>query len=233
MPTINARVYAAALKYSMGNWDHFRRLLEENPQNRWGGPRADHNLRAVAADAYEEATDDTEGAKHLRDPHQHVVVEGGKVKRGRFNVGLPMTGDGQPLIELSRYLMRTLDRHGLGRLHVGSLVASIPEPASTYDVPEDEHHRNFASEQAGRSHRADYGYCQEMEGADRDGNPTTPRGDLVHASEVPRDIADTTEHRLRDNLLHTVFSPAEWRTVEGYLDRIRNTPTEEAVTGGE
>lgn len=78
--------YSRALKFSRENWELFRRRLEAEPHHRWGGPEADHNLRAVAADAYQEATDDEHGAELLRTPGTHVIVDGGgKVHRGKFN----------------------------------------------------------------------------------------------------------------------------------------------------
>ncbi len=66
------------------DWNNLRQQLVDNPQHRWGGPNADHTLRKVAADAYQESSGDEEGANLLRDPNQHVIFHKGRVVPGEF-----------------------------------------------------------------------------------------------------------------------------------------------------
>jgi hypothetical protein len=79
--------YSRAIRYNRENWELLRQRLDQEPHHRWGGAAADHTLRAVAADAFEEATGNSAQADRLRDPNQHVILSDGGVHRGRFTVG--------------------------------------------------------------------------------------------------------------------------------------------------
>lgn len=98
--------YGKLIRYSLTGWPEFRKRLESEPHHRWGGEGADPELRAVAADAYQERDDipspeAEHGAALLRNPNEHVIIDGeGKVKRGRFSA----VGVDQKLREFTRHL---------------------------------------------------------------------------------------------------------------------------------
>lgn len=84
MPEFNEALNSV-LRYSMDTVENLVSQLAtpEHNQNRWGGPEADHTFRGVVADALRDNDRHTE-ADLLNDPKQHVVVDGGRVRAGRF-----------------------------------------------------------------------------------------------------------------------------------------------------
>lgn len=80
--------YARALRYSMESpWALMKKRLVSEPELRWGTHPEAAEFRPIAADAYQDETGDEVGAAHLRNPQRHVVLDGDKIKRGRFQVG--------------------------------------------------------------------------------------------------------------------------------------------------
>lgn len=73
------------LRYSADTVENLLGQLQHptHNQTRWGGLEADHTFRGVLADALDEADRPAE-AGLLRNPDQRVLVDGGKVRAGRF-----------------------------------------------------------------------------------------------------------------------------------------------------
>jgi hypothetical protein len=74
-----------AIRYGTDSADIMLKELAkpEYNQHRWGDEYPLNGLRGVLADALQEQDRHTE-AELLRTPNQHVVVDGGKVRAGRF-----------------------------------------------------------------------------------------------------------------------------------------------------
>jgi hypothetical protein len=190
----------AALKYQTEDWNAFQRLLTEQPHHRWGGPSADHTLRKVAADAYQEATSDEEGADLLRDENQHVVLHDGKVKAGQLT--------DKHISEAYSQLLENLYHQ------IGHPVANSEQIDYYRDLMT--HWRDIGGQAGTKTHIPSF--HKTVLYSDR----RSPNQELIHMSELPNRLADAYEHHMNDYLGLDVGE-------DDGVETLRNAPYEEPV----
>lgn len=207
-----------ALKYSTTNWEAFQKLLADQPHHRWGGPDADVTLRGAAADAYTEDTGDEEGAAHLRNPTQHVVIDGCKVKKGRFN-----TAELRDWLEgLQQNLEDWANADGPhGLMHI---VHSIPDDGPL--TVETRYNRPMRRREGGGGHLVA-------------GVPPESTMETYHPTEAGKKLADIHQQALNQPLgwnehwNHTDWDEGQWNDLKGSVEHaiegLRNVSVEEVV----
>ncbi len=209
------------LKYSTADWKTFQKLLTEQPHHRWGGPNADHTLRKVAADAYQEAEGDEAGADLLRNPDQHVVIDGGKVKKGRFNISEMrdwLTGLQRNIEDWAN----SAEPHGISH--------DLQEMNKDGTIRVDKHYaRPLVRDHTGN-------------GQLQPGVPDDSETYVTHVSKVGKELADDHEQALRKSLgwnerhTHTDWDETTWNDMKGSAEDaivgLRNAPFEEIVPEG-
>jgi hypothetical protein len=82
-----SRDYSRCLRYAAGEspWQLMQKRLHAEPHLKWGTHPEAAEFRPIAADAYQDETGDEHGAELLRQPSQHVLIDGdGRVRKGRF-----------------------------------------------------------------------------------------------------------------------------------------------------
>lgn len=211
--------YGKAIKYNRENWELFRKRFKEEPHHLWGGPGADHTVRRIAADAYEEATGDTGKANLLRNDHQHVVLVDGHPQRGRFtaeHVDRALVRVGQALEDLANHESHIGHWYDKLRVEPGGMVR-----VSRFTTPRITRNEN--------------------------GNGTLSFPDVsarsevksVHATQVGNHLADDIEAALDADLgwnrdwQHSMYDSGLWadgnKRVRDRLQELRNAPVEEVV----
>lgn len=152
--------YARALRYSgTGAWELMRKRLESEPSLRWGTHPESAEFRPIAADAYQDQTGDEEGAAKLRNPSEHVVVDGdGRVKRGGWSLN--------PVIEAYRSLDDALQTH-----HNRTLDDTV------YGIPHNTH--NFGDPVLSIYRHGHAGPTEEV---------SLPAAQMMFADETERDV---------------------------------------------
>lgn len=218
-----AKNYSLAVHYDRESWERFRRRFESEPHHLWGGPDADNNLRAVAADAYQDATGDDGGAGLLRTPGQHVVFDGDRVRKGRFT---------------AEHLRREWEN-----LHRGiEDWANHDNPLGLGVGPVEQRPDGLVSLTTWPSHllsRDEHGH-----GAYEDALGDPMEGDaeeVLHPADAGRRLAGRVSHLLNRDLgwnrrwQNSVWDEFSWQhqrqRVRDSLERLRLAPTEEVVPG--
>lgn len=175
---IDPKIYSrAVLKYHQSPWQSFQQQLTENPALRWGTAEEAPTVRPVAADAYQEETGDDKGADLLRDHKQHIVLDGGRVKKGRFTDQHLVDAVNELTNHLHSWSGGDYQPHSIDWENAhGNSPADYDDENELAEMDEDDHHKPYPYGTVRVGHYFD--------------DPTNNSSHSIHYSELGGHLAD-------------------------------------------